>query len=189
MRSRAIPALVSVALLALLSTPAFAQDDGRHTDLPNFHKVNDALYRGGQPQIGGMERLRKLGIKTVINLRDDDSRAKREEVDAQSAGLQYFNFPFARLGGPRHEDMAQVLSIINNAANHPVFVHCKHGADRTGVVIAIYRITQDGWTGDEARAEAKRYGLKPWQLRMKRYISAFYKDQTASAQRIHDRQN
>ena len=182
MRTRAIPALVSVVVLALLCAPTFTQEDLRQNELPNFHKVNDAVYRGGQPKIGGLERLRQLGIKTVINLRDDDSRAKQEEVDAHRAGLQYFNFPFERLGRPKDDEMAQVLSVINNPANQPVFVHCRHGADRTGVVIAIYRITYDGWTGDEAKAEAKRYGLKPWQLRMKRYIRTFYKRQDKQKQ-------
>jgi tyrosine-protein phosphatase SIW14 len=188
MRTRAIRALVRVAMLALLATPTFTQEDRRHRELPNFHKVNDTVYRGGQPKLGGLERLRQLGIKTVVNLRDDDERAKREEIAAQKVGLQYFNFPFERLGRPQNKDMDQVLSIINNPDNQPVFVHCRHGADRTGLVIAAYRITHDGWTGQEAKAEAKRYGLKPWQLRMKAYILEFYKRHTTTAsQQTNDR--
>ena len=128
MKSRTLSAEVCVALLALFSTTAFSQEDGRHRELPNFHKVNDGLYRGGQPEIGGLERLKQLGVETVINLRDDDSRAKQEEVGAQRAGLRYFNIPFERLGRPRNEAMAQVQSIINNPANQPVFVHCRDGA-------------------------------------------------------------
>jgi tyrosine-protein phosphatase SIW14 len=183
MRTRASPALISVVVLALLCVPTFTQEDLRHNELPNFHKVNDAVYRGGQPKIGGLERLRQLGIKTVINLRDDDSRAKQEEVDAQKAGLQYFNFPFERWGRPDNKEVDQVLSVINNPANQPVFVHCHHGSDRTGVVIAIYRITHDGWTGQQAKDEAKRYGLKPWQRGMKDHIKNVYKRQPAPLQR------
>ena len=173
--------LLSVAVLAFLASPILAQEDLRQKDLPNFHKVNGMVYRGAQPKSGGLELLRQLGIKTVVNLRDDDARAKQEEAEARKAGFQYFNFPFERLGRPHDKDLEQVLSIINNRSNQPVFVHCQHGADRTGVVIAVYRMTHDGWTSEQATAEAKRYGLKPWQLGMKDYIHDFYQRHTTPA--------
>ena len=75
--------------------------------------------------------------------------------------------------------MELVLSIINDPANQPVFIHCQHGADRTGVVIAVYRLSHDGWTSRRARDEAKRFGLKPWQLGMKDYIHDYEKRKTA----------
>ena len=175
-----------MALLALFPTTAFSQEDGRHRELPNFHKVNDGLYRGGQPKIGGLERLKQLGIKTVINLRDDDSRAKQEEVGAQRAGLQYFNIPFERLGRPRNEDNGSG-PVNNQQPCQPTCIRPLPGWSRPhGMVIAVYRITHDGWTSQEARSEAKRYGLKPWQIRMKRYIGDFYKRQIESAKRNHD---
>jgi tyrosine-protein phosphatase SIW14 len=180
MRTSAIRLLVSVAVLTLLATPGLTQDSTRHKELPNFHKVSDMVYRGAQPKSGGLELLRQLGIKTVINLRADDTRAKQEEAGARLAGLQYFNFPFERWGRPEDKTIEQVLSIINNPANQPVFVHCQHGADRTGVVIAAYRIRHDGWTSEKATAEAKRFGLKPWQLGMKDSIHDFYKRQTTA---------
>lgn len=179
MRIRAIRVFVSVALLAFLAAPISTQEDRRYKELPNFHKVNDMVYRGAQPKSGGLKLLKQLGIKTVVSLRDDDARAKQEEAGARMAELQYFNLPFERWGRPQDKEMEQVLSIINNPANQPVFVHCKHGADRTGVVIAVYRITHDGWTSQQAKAEAKRYGLKPWQIGMKDYIHDFHKRQTA----------
>jgi protein tyrosine/serine phosphatase len=179
MRTRRFRVLVIVAGLALFAAPVRTQDDHRD-QLPNSYKVNDALYRGGQPKPGGWELLRQLGIKTVINLRDADTKAEVEEEDVLSAGLQYFNVPFARWGRPEDRDMAQVLSIINDPANQPVFVHCQHGADRTGVVIAVYRVSHDGWTSHRARDEAKRFGLKPWQLGMKDYIQDYEKRKTTS---------
>ncbi len=78
---------------------------------------------------------------------------------------------------PDDKDIEQVLATINDPENQPVLVHCKKGADRTGVVIAIYRITHNGWTSQQAKAEANRYGMKPWQLGMKDYIHDFYKQQ------------
>ena len=178
MRTRASRIFAVGALLTLLAAAGLTQDNTRYKELPNFHKINDMVYRGAQPKSGGLELLKQLGVKTVVNLRDDDARAKQEELGAHVAGLQYFNFPFERWGRPQDKDMEQVLSVINNPANQPVFVYCQHGADRTGVVIAVYRITHDGWTSQQAKAEAKRYGLKPWQLGMKDYIQDFYKHQT-----------
>ncbi|MBA2525059.1 MAG: tyrosine-protein phosphatase [Pyrinomonadaceae bacterium] len=183
MRIKASRIFAVGALLTLLSAPGLTQDNTRYKELPNFHRVDDLVYRGAQPKSGGLDLLRQLGIKTVVNLRDDDARAKQEEAGARMAGLQYFNFPFERWGRPQDKEMEQVLAIINNPANQPVFVHCQHGADRTGVVIAVYRITHDGWTSEQAKAEAKRFGLKPWQLGMRDYIHDFYKRQTLTSQR------
>src|SRR5688572_17589921 len=101
MRTKAIRVLVSVAVLTRLAPPGLTQDDTRYKELPNFHKVNDMVYRGAQPKNGGLVLLRRLGIKTVVNLRDNDARAKQEEVGAHMAGLQYFNFPFERWGRPQ----------------------------------------------------------------------------------------
>jgi tyrosine-protein phosphatase SIW14 len=177
MRTRSARILAVVSVLALLSAPLFSQENRRLKELPNFHRVNGSLFRGGQPKPGGFELLSRLGIKTVLNLRDDDDREAQEELEAEQAGLRYFNVPLRRLGRPNDRDIEAILGVINNPENQPVFVHCAHGADRTGVVIAVYRIVNDGWTGDQARAEAKRYGLKPWQLRKKDYISDYYKKQ------------
>jgi tyrosine-protein phosphatase SIW14 len=185
MRARSIRILTLVLVLALITSPALTQDNARYKELPNFHRVNERLFRGGQPRPGGFELLNRLGIKTVVNLRDDDDREAQEELDVEQAGLRYFNIPLRRLGRPQHTDIEQVLSIINNPENQPVFVHCAQGSDRTGVVIAVYRISQDGWTGEQAKAEAKRYGLKPWQLRKKDYINDYYRDQISQIRLAH----
>lgn len=143
--------------------------------LPNFHQVNKTLYRGGQPKKGRMKKLSEMGIKTVINLRDDDDNAQREEAEAQAAGLRYFNIPMATFERPEDRTVEQALSLINAQENQPVFVHCRRGSDRTGTIIAIYRIELEGWTSEQAKAEAKHYGMGFWQVGMKDYISDYYK--------------
>jgi tyrosine-protein phosphatase SIW14 len=165
--------LLPPILLCLVVT--IAQDSPSYSELPNFQQVNDKLYRGGQPKPGGLQRLKQLGVKTVINLRDDDDRAGKEGVEAQSAGLRYFNIPLPGFGQPADSAVDQALALIEAADNQPVFVHCHRGADRTGVIIAIYRIEQDGWTSEQAKAEAKRFGLGFWQVSMKNYIRDYYK--------------
>lgn len=151
-------------------------ETARYPELPNFHTVNERLYRGAQPRAGGVKRLAALGSNTIINLRADDEGSRREEKEARAVGLRYFNIPFRRLGRPTDEQIEQVLAIINAPENGRVFIHCQHGSDRTGTVIAVYRIAHDGWTSEEAKREANRYGMKVWQRGMKDFISDYYRD-------------
>lgn len=144
-------------------------------DLPNLYKVNAELYRGGQPTEAGVAELKRLGIKTIIDLRDNDGRARNEEVWAKAAGLRFVNIPLSNLFGPADKTVATVVEQINRAENQPVFLHCKRGSDRTGTIVAVYRMTHDGWTGDEAYAEAKKFGFGWWQLFMKDYINDYYR--------------
>lgn len=169
--------LATAIVLLLLNSLALAQTEQRYAELPNFHQVNAGLYRGGQPKPGGFKRLSALGIKTVINLRDDDERARAEKQEAEAAGLRYFNIPMARMGRPSDAEVEQALAAINSSDNQPVFVHCKRGADRTGTIIAVYRIAHDGWASEKAKDEAKHYGLGFWETGMKDYISDYYKKQ------------
>lgn len=111
-----------------------------------------------------------------INLRDDDRRAASEEQEARAAGLHYYNVPLKRLGRPTDSQIERVLSLIEAPENGVIFLHCEHGDDRTGTVVAVYRIGRDGWTDREAIREAKRYGMKFWQRGMKDYISDCYRD-------------
>lgn len=161
-------------VLAVLASPGVAQDDAKYEELPNLHRVNARLYRGAQPKSGGIQRLAQMGIKTVVNLRDNDEHEKAEAAEARAAGLRYFNEPLARLGRPDDAQVEHILAIIDAPENQPVFVHCAHGADRTGTIIACYRIAHDGWTGEAAKDEAKHYGLKFWQRGMKDFIQGYY---------------
>ncbi len=168
-----------ILCLLLLASSASAQDrpseEARHKELPNFGRVNERLYRGGQPQKGGIQKLASLGVNTIINLRDDDQRALAEEKEATSQGLRYFNIPFKTLGRPSDVQIDRVLSLIDATEHGIVFVHCHKGQDRTGTVIAVYRISHDGWTGQKATEEANRFGMKFWQRGMKDYISDYYR--------------
>jgi tyrosine-protein phosphatase SIW14 len=173
MKARVAWYLLSATFFVCFGLSVVAQST-TYKELPNFHEVNSRLYRGAQPRWGGINRLVQLGIKTVVNLREGDDQARAEEAEARAAGLRYFNVPFKRTGRPTDQQVSSVLSIINDTENQPVFVHCKLGKDRTGTVIAVYRIAHDGWTSERAKAEANRYGMHPWELGMKDYIHDFY---------------
>lgn len=177
MRNQIVRLITATFFSGLLACAALAQtEEVRLKEVPNFHQVNQGLYRGAQPKEGGIQLLAARGIKTILNLRAADERARAEEIEARAAGLRYFNIPMEGLDRPTDEQIERALKIINDTANQPVFVHCKHGADRTGTVIAIYRMTHDGWSTEEALREAKRYGLSMFQFGMKDYIKDYGRD-------------
>jgi uncharacterized protein (TIGR01244 family) len=169
--------VAAVIALVFLASAGFAQDAFRYKELPNFHRVNERLYRGGQPRRGGMDRLAQLGIKTVIDLRGDGKRADDEAAEARAAGLRYFNIPLSNFGRPADAQVKQILSIINTLENQPVFIHCRRGSDRTGMIIAVFRISSDGWTSERALEEARRHGMGWWAFAMKDYVNDYYRDQ------------
>ncbi|MFH1709039.1 MAG: tyrosine-protein phosphatase [Planctomycetota bacterium] len=116
--------------------------------LPNLHKVSDVLFRGAQPTAEGFKELKAMGIRTVVNLRSFHS--DRDMLG--DLGLTYEHI-YMKAWHAEDEDIIRFLKIINDPARQPVFVHCQHGADRTGTVCAIYRIVLQGWTQDEAIRE------------------------------------
>ena len=145
-------------------------------DLPNFQKINDHLYRGGQPKAAGFAELKKMGIATVIDLRSAGKNSARERALAEAAGLRFINIPLNNWTRPGSENIDSIIAQINDPTNQPVFVHCKRGSDRTGTVIAVYRITHDRWSGKQASDEAQKFGLGWWQVWMKDYIEDYYLD-------------
>lgn len=150
-----------------------------YAELPNFHAVNARLYRGGQPHAGGLQRLVALGVKTVVNLRDDDARAREEGEEARALGLRYFNVPLSRAHRPDARRISELFTLLDASENQPVFIHCKRGADRTGALVAVYRVSHDGWTAERAVEEAERYGMGFWQRGKKDFIRDYYRDHAA----------
>jgi tyrosine-protein phosphatase SIW14 len=137
--------------------------------LPNFHRVDENIYRGAQPRGEGFTSLAKLGIKTVIDLRGEHS----EENAVQSAGMRYIRLPWREFKAPTDSQIADVLALLGDSSTWPVFVHCRRGADRTGTAIACYRIAHDHWPNQVALTEAKSFGLSPLEVAMQRYILRF----------------
>lgn len=120
--------------------------------LPNLCQVTTNLYRGAQPTAAGMAELKAMGVKTVINLRSYHS--DKDELAKAGSELKQGRFHMKAWHG-EDEDIIRFLKIVSDTNNLPVFVHCQYGADRTGLVCAMYRIALCGWTKQEAIKEMK----------------------------------
>ena len=117
-------------------------------------KVSDDLYRGAQPTREGFAELKKLGIKTIVNLRsfhsDRDQMAGRDFI---------YKHIFMKPWHPEEEEIIRFLDIVTDETNLPVFVHCQHGADRTGTMSAVYRVFVQGWDKEDAIKEMTNGGF------------------------------
>ena len=162
-------ALAALALLfAIPARPAIAETAA----IPNLYQVNEHIYRGGQPALDAWQRLAKMGIKTVIDLRREDEHSTAAEAQAvAAAGMNYVNVPMKGVVAPTNEQIAKLLALLDSS--EPVFVHCKRGVDRTGTVIACYRIAHDRWQRQLALQEAKSFCMGLFQVGLKHYIMAF----------------
>jgi tyrosine-protein phosphatase SIW14 len=162
--------LAATLLLVLALTPlsVFAADA---PGVPNFHSVTDHLYRGGQPTREGIGSLVKIGIRTVVDLRTGKDR--EEEKLVKAAGMRYVHVPMGALSAPSDQQIASALETLDDVSAAPVFIHCKRGADRTGTVIACYRIRHDQWENQKALSEARKNGLSWVERGMQQYILQF----------------
>jgi tyrosine-protein phosphatase SIW14 len=156
-----------IASLSLVSAWAKSQNE----NLPNFQKVNDHVYRGAQPTDDGFRELAQLGIKTVIDLRQIGEHSQADEQKVVSdLGMRYVSIPMAGMSTPKDDQVTAALALLSDTAGGPVFVHCKRGADRTGMVVAVYRISQDGWENKKALSEAKSYGMSVFERAIQHYV-------------------
>jgi protein tyrosine/serine phosphatase len=159
---------LAAALIVCRADAADLQVSG----VPNFHQVNEHIFRGGQPNERGWSALAKLGVQTVVDLRDRDQRSTGLEArQVEAAGMHYVNVPMSGLLAPSGDQMEKALALLEAG---PVFVHCRRGADRTGTVVACYRIRHDGWDNQKALREAKGHGMSIVEIGMRRYILAYH---------------
>jgi protein tyrosine phosphatase (PTP) superfamily phosphohydrolase (DUF442 family) len=150
--------------------PARWAEPVRAAGLPNFFQVSDTLYRGAQPTRKGFAELRRLGIRTVVNLRAEHSDLRL----IQGLGLNYETIPM-NAAFPKPEDFRRFLAIARDPARQPVFVHCQHGSDRTGTAVALYRVAVQGWDREEAIREMTRggYGFHGIYFHLRSFIREF----------------
>lgn len=140
------------------STEALRQETGP-PPIRNFLKINDDYCTGGQPSPQHLEKLKKDGVKVIINLRPkSEHRADLEEARAGELGLKYINIPVV-YNDPKDEQVDEFLKVTDDPDNRPAFIHCA-AAIRVGAFWMIRRVVRDGWTIEKAEEEAARVGLQ-----------------------------
>ncbi len=124
-------------------------------NVPNLYRISDNLYRSGQPTAEGMKQLKQvLGIKTIINLRTFHSDA--DEIGSTGLLNERLYLTYSHIDD---EDVIKLMRILANKNNGPYLIHCWQGADRTGVMSAMYRIIYEGWTKEQAIDEMVNGGF------------------------------
>jgi len=155
----------------LSATVALSQgSDG----LPNFKVVDDHILRGGQPADAAFHKLAERGVKTVVDLRwigEHDIPHERQIVETE--GMRFISVPMRGLSAPTQDQISKVLSVLEDSNSWPVFIHCRRGSDRTGTVLACYRISHDHWQNQKALEEAKSNGLSSFERAMRSFIQHF----------------
>lgn len=129
------------------------------TTIRNFRVVHDWLLRGGQPDEQGLLELAQRGVKTILSLRAGKKLTQIERAAAENLGMRFIHMPVYYLNLPDDDELEAFLGVLDEAENHPIFVHCFHGADRTGFLIAVYRMARLGWHVEDAYEEMKQCGF------------------------------
>lgn len=176
------PAFLVFALL-FVGSLSYAQSDFAESAAPitNFDSFGPGLYRGARPStVADMQYLQEIGVKSVIDLQGGDIGVPvigeifalsepgespkwiaYEKATLNSLGLGFVNLPLSSWQDvTRHEAalIRQALSLLANENNRPIFIHCEHGRDRTGLVVALYRVLYQGWTPTAAHQEMVSLG-------------------------------
>ena len=171
----AIAALAAGTAVAQSSAPAVAagQRPGHWAEpielpgVPNLHRITPMLYRSEQPTALGMQNLEKLGIRTIINLRafnDDEEEVRGTNLRTERTKILTWRVD--------DKHVIEVMTMLKKSENGPFLIHCQHGADRTGLMSAMYRMLEQNWSAEDALAELTGggYGYHSMWRNIKRYV-------------------
>lgn len=176
----AAPAAFAETSTVALNTTTAAKVAALRID--NFGVVSPTYFRGSMPDRRDLQDLKALGVKTVIDLTSDDGEAG-EQAMVEKSGMRFVKIPMTTRTIPTADQMAQFLSLVNDSSAQPVYVHCIGGRHRTGVMTALYRMTQEGWTGERAFAEMKdfKFGADFLHPEFKKFVLAYKGDDRVTA--------
>jgi protein tyrosine/serine phosphatase len=183
-------AAATILLGFTLAMPAAAAPDSAALAairIDNFGRVNDHYFRGGQPEGQDYAALKALGVRTVIDLTGSDDASASEPGIVRNLGMNFVRIPMSTHETPSAEKVAKFLSLVDDPANQPVYVHCQGGRHRTGVMTAAYRMTDEGWTADRAFSEMKQYkfGADFLHSEFKDFVYAFHPAPAAAAKALN----
>ncbi|MBV8050091.1 MAG: dual specificity protein phosphatase family protein [Acidobacteriaceae bacterium] len=141
--------------------------------LPNFGQVTENLFRGAQPSADGFARLRNMGVGLIINFRQEPAETALEKREVEALGMHYIGMPWSAHDDPSNTQVAEFLEVVRAHPDTKIFVHCLHGADRTGVMVAAYRIAIEHEKVPDAISEMHRFHFDSfWHPQLARYVKA-----------------
>ena len=153
---RLLGAVAAILVLATLTAAKGTNDTFPDIKIKNFGQMDERFYRGAQPKkLEDYQALAALGIKTVIDLRNDPKSYEKGMVE--SVGMKYVNLPMSDKKYPQEAQIDAFLSLINEPGTGAFYVHCAGGRHRTGVMGAVYRFTKYGWNFDQVYKEMKDF--------------------------------
>ena len=126
-----------------------------------FIEVSPGIYRSAQPSRADLNDLKSFGIKTILNLNNDDKSMAKEFKTAKKLGINLIEHPMSGFWNPNEQQVDSSLELLQDPNNYPILVHCKHGEDRTGLIIGLHRVYADGWTPEAAYQEMLDLGFHP----------------------------
>ncbi|HEY9773185.1 MAG TPA: hypothetical protein V6C81_05190 [Planktothrix sp.] len=137
--------------------------------VPNFEKVDGGIWRGSAPTTAALDALKHDGVKTIVDLRLDGDGVAQESARAKALGVKYYHFALG-FNKPQEKELSDILAVMTDPINQPVFVHCRQGADRTGMLVGLYRRKWQGWTFKQAYVEMRQHHFKPFLWHFKQEV-------------------
>jgi tyrosine-protein phosphatase SIW14 len=139
----------------------------------NFGEINDHIYRGAAPSPVALQELRALGVKVILDLRVAGEGSQAESVAVRKLGMKYINVPLSAWSAPTRAQIEHIFPLLFHSDTEPVFIHCRRGKDRTGTILACYRIQHDNWNSRRALEEANGYGMSRLERSMRAFVLQF----------------
>jgi protein tyrosine/serine phosphatase len=131
------------------------------TDLPNYHTVEENLYRGGRPSDAGLKWLADQGVKTILDLENENKAIAHERTVATGLGMRFLSEPMSGFWTPEKATVDAAVADLDDASLYPLYVHCEHGEDRTGLIVGLFRVFDQKWAPAAAYQEMRQLGFHP----------------------------
>jgi tyrosine-protein phosphatase SIW14 len=171
-RSAFLLAVIVTSISASFAQTAPDPEKFPNVKIINFGQMDERFYRGGQPMPGDYQALKDLGVNTVIDIRNDPTDYEKREVEA--LGMKYVNIPMSGWKWAKDVQVEEFKKLMNDPSTGVVYLHCKAGKHRTGLLGAVYRFEKYGWDYDRAYREMKNYNYTSWPVHVN--IKNFVRD-------------